>query len=979
MSFTIGVGLSCVTTKKRSETSKTGKFYHNTTAYYNGYWNAKEIMKESMQTLRLANTDDYNNILEVEDFVSVENTKLVKPEMDKILQKVSTVAQLHLPSDWVDDCYVMMGKAQYMKHEYETATETLEYFQEDFNPSNPYGRNYKSKKPTGKAAKKAKEVEKKEREVERKQAAADKKTEQEVKAKSREEERKQKAKEREIAKKEREKQRKIDEKNRKKGIKTSSKPITPVKPVQKDSVIAPVKATPAPVKSEEESVIVPEIKKIEEDKTAYSEGLLWLAKVYIKRENWFPAQMILEKLKPEMLSSDVASELAPTYANFFIKQKKYDEALPKLIEAIETAPNKRLKARYAFIAGQISQILNRSNDAFQYFELASKTANDPKLTFMADMAVAKNAIASGSKSKDDVLKGLKKNLSEAKYINLRDEIYFTMGEIELSQQNEKSAIENFQYSINNNTSNQKLKAESYYRIASIHYDAERFLPASVYFDSTFMFLNNNDARYNQIKKYADNLKDIGYNIHLINYNDTLLYFASLDEKERKKSVMKYLEQNQSLKAPATPKNSDQVGKGMFITSKNNFTNSTFFAYNTANKEKGRQAFIKVWGNIALEDDWRRSDKFSFASNTDNKKDTAQVEEDIAPSGVSMDDYNAFVREIPTNPIKLQEVNDRIMSSMFTLGKLYRDKIENYIKSAETLEKMHSRYGPTQNELDSYFYLYLDYMDLNNTVKQKEYKDKILGKYPDSKYASVIEDPDYFSKAKSQINKADKYYGTMYKMFEIGQYAQVEKMITDAPNVIGNDHQYQAKMSLLYAMCKGNTEGKEAYIRELNKVVSSYSGTPEQLKAREILRFLGGDNNAFANVQDVDKIYTRDQSTTHYIAVVTYNLEETQHINFKIAISEYNKKNFANERLQFGEAVLNIQDNAQVILVRKFDNEEKAMEYYNKVIKNLEEFTGGVKYTYDILPISQNNYRKMISERSSVGYRTFFEHNILGSK
>ena len=152
---------SCVTKKKKSETGAVGKFYHNTTSYYNGYWNANEIFKESIKSLRAANTDDYNKILEVEDYIAVDNPKMVKGEMDKIIEKVTTVAQLHEPSDWVDDCYVMMAKAQYLKQEYETTEETLEYFQEDFNPANPYGRNYKSRKPTGKAAKKAKEEENK--------------------------------------------------------------------------------------------------------------------------------------------------------------------------------------------------------------------------------------------------------------------------------------------------------------------------------------------------------------------------------------------------------------------------------------------------------------------------------------------------------------------------------------------------------------------------------------------------------------------------------------------------------------------------------------------------------------------------------------------------------------------------------------------------------------------------------------------------
>ncbi|MBL0098919.1 MAG: hypothetical protein IPP49_01770 [Saprospiraceae bacterium] len=148
-----------------------------------------------MKTLKQANVDDYNKILEVEDFVSIDNPKMVKQDMDKILEKVSTVAQLHEPSEWVDDCYVMMAKAQYLKQEYETAEETLEYFQEDFNPSNPYGRNYKSKKPTGKAAKKAKEEERKEKEEIKEKVKKEQIEVKEEKAKTKEQERKEKEKE----------------------------------------------------------------------------------------------------------------------------------------------------------------------------------------------------------------------------------------------------------------------------------------------------------------------------------------------------------------------------------------------------------------------------------------------------------------------------------------------------------------------------------------------------------------------------------------------------------------------------------------------------------------------------------------------------------------------------------------------------------------------------------------------------------------
>ncbi len=972
--------LSCVAKKKRNETSKFGKFYHNTTAFYNGYWNSKEIIRESLKTLRFANVDDYNKILEIEDFISVSDPKMVKEDMDKILQKVSTVSQLHEPSDWVDDCYVMMGKAQYLKQEYETAEETLVYFQEDFNPGNPYGRNYKSKKPTGKAAKKAKKAEQKEKVEKRKEIAEVKEKEKEVKAKTKEEERKEKAKAREKEKKEKEKQRKEDAKNRKKGIKTPKKTGEVKKPDVKSDVnpVSKIEVTKTePKKDQEEETFKPvEPKKPTKDKTAYSEGMLWLAKVYIKRENYFSAQMLLERIHPDMLHDDAQSELAPTYANLYIKQERYTDALPKLEEAIETAPNNKLKARYAFIAGQISQQLNQYDNALKYFAIANKYASHPKMEFMSELAVAKSGIITGKKSKDDVLKDLAKMTDENKYVELKDQIYYTMGEIELSQNNSEKAISYFQLSANNNISDQKLKAEAYYKIAGLHYEAQKYLPASNYYDSTLMNLQNTDPRHSQVKKFVDNLQDIATNIENINFQDSLLYFASMEDPARKKAVMGYLERNQIKNTP-TQKLSNPNISTKDIGSKSDFGTSTFFAYNKTTKEKGKESFNKTWGNIKLEDDWRRSEKTNFSNDNEKSDNEKKVSEsDAVVEKISKEEYEKFIREIPSNPVKIQEVNDKIMLSMFTLGKLFRDKIENVVKSAETLEKMHTRYGPTPYELDSYFYLYLDYMDLANGSKMQEYKEKISKKYPDSQYAAIISDPEYFKKSKGEGSKADKYYKTVHEMFEKGEHAKVVSAIDQASTVIGAENPNEAKMALLKAMSKGNLEGKDAYIKGLNEVITSYPNSAEQRKAKEILRFLGGDNSAFSNVVDVDKIYTREENTTHYVAVITYNLEETDHINFKVAISEYTKKNHKEERLQFGDASLNIENNEQVILVRKFDNEAKAMEYYQKSIKNKDEFTGNANWTFDIFPISQTNYRKMMTERSARGYRTFFENSIL---
>ena len=221
--LSVAIFSGCASKRKKAgeEPSKLSKFYHNTTALYNGYFNANELMEESYATLRQSHKDNYNEVLPLYDYVTVADPKVVYANLDKAIEKVTTVAALHEPSKWVDDCYVLMGEAQYLKQEFETAEETFAYFKDEFNPNNPFGRNYKKKKKSSKQIKKEKDKERKEekkiREEKKKEEKKTKEEEREAKKKAREEAEKAKKKEREAKQKAREEAKKKKKKSKKRG------------------------------------------------------------------------------------------------------------------------------------------------------------------------------------------------------------------------------------------------------------------------------------------------------------------------------------------------------------------------------------------------------------------------------------------------------------------------------------------------------------------------------------------------------------------------------------------------------------------------------------------------------------------------------------------------------------------------------------------------------------------------------------------
>ncbi len=131
-------GTSCSTKKK----SFFHKQYHNINARYNGYFNGKESLKKGVSKLYLNNKDDYTQIISVFPTGDMRKQKNVHPYMDKAIKKGSVVIQRHSIKikgkeycKWIDDNYLMVGKAYFYKGNFKEAIKTFSFIRNEF--SNP--------------------------------------------------------------------------------------------------------------------------------------------------------------------------------------------------------------------------------------------------------------------------------------------------------------------------------------------------------------------------------------------------------------------------------------------------------------------------------------------------------------------------------------------------------------------------------------------------------------------------------------------------------------------------------------------------------------------------------------------------------------------------------------------------------------------------------------------------------------------------
>lgn len=134
----LGTFTSC-STKKNTFTRRA---YHQTTAHYNGYFNALEIMKASEQKIVSNHKEDYTEILPLFLYGDESMSKSLYPDMDIVIKKCSKVISRHSMfikgveyNKWMDDAYLLVAKAYFYKKEYGDAQETFEFIARNFKNS----------------------------------------------------------------------------------------------------------------------------------------------------------------------------------------------------------------------------------------------------------------------------------------------------------------------------------------------------------------------------------------------------------------------------------------------------------------------------------------------------------------------------------------------------------------------------------------------------------------------------------------------------------------------------------------------------------------------------------------------------------------------------------------------------------------------------------------------------------------------------
>jgi tetratricopeptide (TPR) repeat protein len=733
------------------------------------------------------------------------------------------------------------------------------------------------------------------------------------------------------------------------------------------------------------------------------DAMMWNAMALIQEEEYDDARTLLDavqnRVNQNRTSDDVVKMLPMVYAELYIKQKNYSAAVEPLRKAIKHNRKKNTRSRLYFILGQVLQEIGNSAESIEAYQRCIKLNPAYEMDFNARINMAKNYQAKDGGSRD-IKRELFKMLKDPKNEEFRDQIYFVLAEVELKEKNRAQAKTFLKESVRTSVVNNKQKAFSSLQLAELYFEDKSYQAAQAYYDSTVLFMPQDYPGFDDLKERKDVLTELVVHLVTIQTQDSLQRIANMSEGQRNKVIQGLIAAEiERERQEAEAERQRQINMMRAQQESNEMQSVTqqgaakWYFYNPSMVSKGIGIFQNKWEGRKLEDNWRISNKQSMSFGDDVDGDDEDSKQDSIQKKIAKDKKTPefYMKDLPLTKEMMDSSNRMIEDAYFGLGVIYKDKLTNDDKAIESFEDLLKRFELTKYRPQAYYYLYQSYNFKNQTYDAKYYKDLLIKNFPESQYAKILNDPDYYKKLEEEGNKAKNRYGELYSLYAQGKYEEVFKQTTQAMKTLEMSKQQKAQFAMLKALSLGHTSDTIYFIGALETVRNDYPGTDVDTLAGLIVERLRegmrkakegngqevtgndsgdgkGNGSSSSKGSTEETIYVYKAEETHmFIVVVDISTQKLN--NYKIALDNHNKTYFAPEGLKVNSIPLN--RNQVLVSVSNFSNKEKAIEYFNTLKHNKVLYGYLLNTGNNFFTIGDDNYKRLYRTKDIDSYKKFY--------
>jgi hypothetical protein len=337
-----------------------------------------------------------------------------------------------------------------------------------------------------------------------------------------------------------------------------------------------------------------------------------------------------------------------------------------------------------------------------------------------------------------------------------------------------------------------------------------------------------------------------------------------------------------------------------------------------------------------------------------------------------------LQDVPFTEEQMEASNELIATGLFNSGMIYSDDLYDYPKAINQWEDFLTRFPEHKLKAPICFQLYETYSYLNDTEKSDYYKNIILQEFPNSNYARIILNPDYYKEIELKRKEAEDFYISVYNAYIKEEYASTVDLANTGldkyplPNL-------SPKFDYLKAIALSKLYGNDTLFPLLTEITRNYPATDVDTAAMGLLEALKQVKSQepvmvpeeFGVIQESGPAYIYNAQNFHFIIILA-NIKDVKIEDLKAHINSFNKEFFRLQ--QFDISSFYIDEVNQMVTVSKFDNKDKAMDYYN-LLQVDNKYLGYLRdiSSTKVYAISDDNYKTFFRQKEKrILYEDFFK-------
>ena len=744
----------------------------------------------------------------------------------------------------------------------------------------------------------------------------------------------------------------------------------------------------------------------------------WLAKCYTELDWLYDAEDVIRNMSRDSIHFRAVKDWDYTYADYYIRTKDYQKAVPYLQKVIKHEKRHQQKAREWYLMGQIQKELGNRREAERAFGKVVGCHPSYELEFNARIAQTEVMASGNAKGMISRLKRMAANDNNKEYL---DQVYYAMGNIYLMQKDTMKAVGAYEKGNKKATRSGIEKGVLLLTLGNLYWQLEKYNDAQRCYGEAIGLLDKDRKDYAELSQRSKVLDELVPFTDAIHLQDSLLELSTMPEADRLKAIDRVIAELKKKEKEAREAELEQAAERMqqknaAVGNRNKPAaptaptaggNGQWYFYNPTAVNQGKTAFQRLWGRRENADNWQRlnqtvvnlggdapesaedQEKAEGGENPENPEiqenpESPDTPETAQADSLANDPHNReyYLAQIPFTDEQKEASHAIIQESLLKAGIIFKDKLDNLNLSEKHLLRLTKDYPNYEQMADAWYHLFLLYSRQGRHTLADNCLSHLKAEHPESEWTTLLSDPYYASNAKFGAHIEDSLYAATYEAFKNDKYDAVKSNTRmSAERFPMGEH--RAKFIFIEGLSLLNEGDGTGCVERLKEVVEKFPKSEVSELAGMIVKGVQEGRRLHGGKFDIGDVWSRRDITLAADSTVadTLSADPNQHFLFILAyepdsvdqnqlLFEVARYNFTNFLVRNFEISTDQDEGLQRMIISGFQNYDEALQYARQLYAD-ENMAEKVEKCRSLI-ISDVNFSLLGTRFSYEDYELFYE-------